>query len=409
MSEESAVVRMANIQGWFSASEARLLYRSARAAIARRHAVVEIGSYQGRSTVVLGTAAVDAGTGNRIYAIDPHEGVLSSRKDEPTWSAFVGNIRRVGLESVVVPIRKKSTEVPWTLGEIGLLFIDGLHDLSNVTADYEHFHRFVPPGGLIAFHDYANPGHPDVKAFVDGKVQAGEITIHGWATPKAEENTLVVTRKAAKLSVIIATCGRKRLSRALESLVLAGLKPTDEVIVVGDGPQPVARKIAENFPKSLSIRYFEHGPTRMVGAAQKNFAIKNATGTHLMFLDDDDESAPDAIAAVRGAAEANPGRILIFKEESKSKWQPWGVIWKGREISLGNVGTQGIVVPNIRGRLGTWPDRRGSDYHFLRSTLNLYPERDGAVVWIDRIIAYLFSDDEDQGVAGAHLPPEARS
>jgi hypothetical protein len=37
---------------------------------------------------------------------------------------------------------------------IHLLFIDASHKYKDVLADYQAWHGFVAPGGVIAFHDY---------------------------------------------------------------------------------------------------------------------------------------------------------------------------------------------------------------------------------------------------------------
>src|SRR5690242_12929620 len=58
------------IIGHLSPNEAQLLYDLA-AAVPQDGVIVEIGSYQGKSTVCLGLGAKEAGA--RVYAIDPHE------------------------------------------------------------------------------------------------------------------------------------------------------------------------------------------------------------------------------------------------------------------------------------------------------------------------------------------------
>ena len=115
-----------------------------------------------------------------------------------------------------------------------------------------------------------------------------------------------------------------------------------------------------------------------------------ATGTHLMFLDDDDQSAEGAVRAIRQEIVQHPDRPLIFQEESRVARHPWGVVWKDREIRSGNVGTQGIVVPNVPARLGLWGNSYQGDYDFVRTTVDLYPNRDADVVWVDRVVAYLY-------------------
>lgn len=186
---------MVSVEGWFSEDEGRLLFRTViQAVVELPGQVVEVGSYKGRSTVILGHAARAGRPGVKVYAVDPHEGVLSSGKVPPTWDSFMATLTSSGLHEVVVPLRMKSALVGWS-GPIALLFIDGLHDLANVAADYFRFFPFVSPGGYIAFHDYSNPGHPDVRTFVDGRILAGEISIHELPPSPGQLHSLIVTLK----------------------------------------------------------------------------------------------------------------------------------------------------------------------------------------------------------------------
>jgi cephalosporin hydroxylase len=70
-------------------------------------------------------------------------------------------------------LRQRSTEVGWE-GPIALLFVDGLHDYASVSADYQHFEKYVVPGGVIAFHDYA-PYYAGVMQFVDELVDSARV------------------------------------------------------------------------------------------------------------------------------------------------------------------------------------------------------------------------------------------
>lgn len=190
---------MSSVEGWFSEDEGRLLFRTAMKAIAEFPGeVVEVGSYKGRSTVILGHAARAAARAGRprvkVCAVDPHEGVLSSGKVPPTWDSFMATLTFSGLHEEIVPIRMKSVLVEWS-GPIALLFIDGLHDLANVATDYARFFPFVPPRGYVAFHDYSNPGHPDVRTFVDDRILAGEIAFHEFPPSPGQLHSLIVTQK----------------------------------------------------------------------------------------------------------------------------------------------------------------------------------------------------------------------
>ncbi|MCH8999221.1 MAG: class I SAM-dependent methyltransferase, partial [Proteobacteria bacterium] len=138
--------------------------------------MVEIGSYLGRSTVVLGSVVKHICPRAKVYAIDPHEGELTSPDGtpelaDPTFEQFMRNIRAAGLETVVEPIRSRSYEVKWDR-PISLLLVDGLHDYENVSRDFHHFESHVVPGGYVAFHDYGDT-YTGVKNFVDELVASG--------------------------------------------------------------------------------------------------------------------------------------------------------------------------------------------------------------------------------------------
>jgi hypothetical protein len=395
VSEDEAVALASDVKGWLSEPEIRVLYRSTVDALRRNPSgmIVEIGSYHGRSTVVLASAARDAGYGTRILAIDPHEGNLTGLQAAPSWGAFLENIDRSGLSEFIVPLLNNSSEVALSSSDrIAMLLVDGLHDAASVAADYAHFGPHVPVGGLIAFHDYWNTDYPGVRSVADARIVDGQLRTYAAPPKPSKDDSLLVTQKLPRLSIIIPTCGRMSLGRTLESIAREGGLLSDEIIVVGDGPQQVAQTIVESFNNGgrLFIRYLEHGPTHVNGIAQRNFAMPLATGTHLMFLDDDDVPAEGAIRTIRQEIVENPDRPLIFREESRTPRHPWGVVWKDREIRRGNVGTQGIVVPNVQARLGSWGNSYEGDYDFARTTVDLYPNRDKDVVWVDRVVAYLY-------------------
>jgi hypothetical protein len=390
MTEDIACVQMTGIEGWFSVAEASVLYRAAVDAIGKLpdDAVVEIGSYHGRSTVVLAQAVIDSHPTQKVIAIDPHEGSLTGLRTEPSWDAFNRNMKESGVDDMVTAIRKSSQDIDWA-APISVLFIDGLHDEASVFLDYARFGKFVSAGGIVAFHDYSNPDYPGVRIVVDRLLESGKLLMLRRPSGRDPHDTLAICRKQAQISIIIPTCGRPSLERALNSVANNGGLILDEIIVVGDGPQPAARQILDCF-HAIPFSYAEHGPTRVNGIAQRNFAMPLATGTHLAFLDDDDEYVNGGVSAIRAAANQNPGRVLVFKEESKVARHPWGVVWKDKEVRNGNVGTQGIVVPNVRGRIGVWGNHYQGDYDFLRSTVDLYPNKDADVVWVDKIIARLY-------------------
>jgi len=163
---EQALQEMLPVRGWFSAAEAREIYRRALEGLRVSPAIVEIGSFYGRSTVVLGTAAKDYGAG-RVYAVDPHdpEFGLTLGGRGVSFDEFQKNIRAAGLEGVVRPVVAKSRDAAIP-EKAGLVFIDGDHSYAGVSEDYRIALGWLAQGGYISFHDYS-ANDPDVVRFVD--------------------------------------------------------------------------------------------------------------------------------------------------------------------------------------------------------------------------------------------------
>ena len=191
------------IEGWFSDEEADLLAAAVAEAVRTTpapHHVVEVGSYCGRSTVVIGRVLqILGGSGAAVHAVDPHEGLVGAMGEavwsgEPTLDRFTRAIRDAGLEGLVRPVVRRFQDVVWTEGPIGLLFVDGLHDYASVMGDMTHLDIHLPPGALLACHDYGN-GHPGVDRAVD------QLTGFGCFELIDVAGALVVLRKLADLGV----------------------------------------------------------------------------------------------------------------------------------------------------------------------------------------------------------------
>ncbi|MHC4167166.1 MAG: class I SAM-dependent methyltransferase [Planctomycetota bacterium] len=172
---------MNKVEGWLEEDEADLLMASCHKVLAdipHTNSIVEIGSYCGRSTIVLGSVVKAVNPEAKVYAIDPHGGRVGAldngiMKEEPTLERFRHNIAAAGLNENVEIVRKHSFEVAWNK-EISLLLIDGLHDYVNVSRDFFHFEPWIIDRGYILFHDYADY-YPGVKAFVNEILASGRF------------------------------------------------------------------------------------------------------------------------------------------------------------------------------------------------------------------------------------------
>ncbi|MEY2524055.1 MAG: hypothetical protein QOJ66_2620, partial [Ilumatobacteraceae bacterium] len=128
------------VEGWLSPDQAVRLFAAA-AATSVGQQIVEIGSFRGRSTVVLAGAAPD---GVEVVAIDPHAGndrgprQISGFIDEAAddHDAFNANLVDAGVAERVRHIREFShwahDEVS---GTIAVLYIDGAHRYAPAQSD----------------------------------------------------------------------------------------------------------------------------------------------------------------------------------------------------------------------------------------------------------------------------------
>jgi hypothetical protein len=190
---------MRQVSGWLGDDEADLLITMtdrALATCAEARALVEVGSFRGKATTVLASVVRAMRPGARIWAVDPHDGIVGAldqgvRREGPTLASFQQNIARAGLEPYVETVQSRATEVPWA-EPICLLLIDGLHDYGSVARDFHHFESFVVTDGLVAFHDYAEY-FPGVKRFVDELIHSGRYQLAERAS------SMVVLCKRAEL------------------------------------------------------------------------------------------------------------------------------------------------------------------------------------------------------------------
>jgi len=145
------------VEGWLSFDEGKFLYEAARGA-SGRGVVVEIGSWQGKSTIWLAKGSM-AGKSVPVYAIDPHTGapehhVIFGTKDIWTFDRFKENIAKAGVGAIVQPIVGRSGEVGATWGEpVEVLWIDGAHDFAAAEQDFKTWFPHLVEGGLVAYHD----------------------------------------------------------------------------------------------------------------------------------------------------------------------------------------------------------------------------------------------------------------
>lgn len=161
-------------KGFMPVVEGLALYAAAAEAAALGLPLLEVGTYCGRSTILLAGAARAAGA--TALTVDHHRG---SEEQQPGWEyhdptvvdpqvgrmdtlpTFRRTLHAAGLEEHVVALVGRSPQVAavWG-GPLGLVFIDGGHTDEHANGDYEGWAPHVADGGLLVIHDvFPDPAH----------------------------------------------------------------------------------------------------------------------------------------------------------------------------------------------------------------------------------------------------------
>ena len=131
---DEAWTAAADVEGWMTRSQGRALYEAARDC-PHGGQIVEIGSFQGRSTIVLASAAPE---GARVVAIDPHagndrgpeeiSGYVDAAADD--HEIFLVNLDRAGVSERVTHLRM--------FCDAGLAEIEGPFDVLYVVGAHRY-------------------------------------------------------------------------------------------------------------------------------------------------------------------------------------------------------------------------------------------------------------------------------
>lgn len=187
------------VPGFLLENEARFLGMMAACA-PRDGVIVEIGSFKGKSTVMLAKLAERYGLGP-IVAIDPHNfnnAELEAHRSTPgstSYDEFWSNLEAAGVSPYVEVHREFSTVVArgWKR-PIRLLWIDGDHTYEGAKADFDGFMPHVVPGGFVALHDALHEFSGPIRVFVEDMLRsnrfgaAGFVNSIAWSQYRPEDS-----------------------------------------------------------------------------------------------------------------------------------------------------------------------------------------------------------------------------
>ena len=146
------------VEGWMSPDQARRLYDAA-ARTSPGDTIVEIGSFRGRSAIVLASAAP---AGVEIVAIDPHagndrgpqeiDGFAAEAADD--HAAFNANLAAAGVADRVRHLRMFSDDALDEIdGPFAVVYVDGAHRFGPARADIRDWGARIADGGTLLIHD----------------------------------------------------------------------------------------------------------------------------------------------------------------------------------------------------------------------------------------------------------------
>ena len=159
-----ALIKNQKVKGFLADDEALALYQYARNVPAP---CLEIGSYCGLSTMLLGTACKKSE--NTLYAVDHHRGSEEhqcgeeyhdvdlydeQQKQMNSFPAFRRSLSIANIEQHVVPlVCSSSTAARHWKTPLGLVFVDGGHSHESSMFDCMAWSQHLVSGGLLLVHD----------------------------------------------------------------------------------------------------------------------------------------------------------------------------------------------------------------------------------------------------------------
>ena len=139
------------LPGWLRDEDVLKLYELGRLSA---RPILEVGSYRGKSAVVLASALRAAGDPGPLVSVDIDPEALASAR---------GRIRDHGLQDLVVFARGTLQGLVRAHPglRLGVVFLDGDHSLEGVRRDLETLEAILPAGSLLLFHDYLDERNDD--------------------------------------------------------------------------------------------------------------------------------------------------------------------------------------------------------------------------------------------------------
>ena len=172
--------------GWLADDAVEFLGKLATMTSGLAGDFLEIGSWHGRSSVVIGLEAKKLD--GKLYCIDTwntkswddvakslpedRRKFIWEKLDKNPLNKFIANIKIAKLKDTIIPLVGASGSFrPGWMMSLRFIFVDGCHYYDFVKDDAK-WREFLVIGGIIAFHDYRNKRWKGVRVAIDEEMNA---------------------------------------------------------------------------------------------------------------------------------------------------------------------------------------------------------------------------------------------
>jgi predicted O-methyltransferase YrrM len=199
-----AISRVDSIPGWMQPEDAEKLQELAHET---RGPILEIGTYHGKSAVLMARAVKDAGTDALIYTLDVDKAAIRAASTQAEAQHVA---------DVIVFLRGTLNAFARAYPRIrpSLTFIDGDHSRAGVESDLAVLKGLVPSGGVLLFHDFTDPLNDDPQC-------------HEMKVRPAIEGSWVA--RECDFGGVFGCCGlfTRRTEAPIENVAMVDLSPLD--------------------------------------------------------------------------------------------------------------------------------------------------------------------------------------
>ena len=194
---ENLLKEAETVEGYLSPNEMRFLALLAACPTATGE-VLEIGSFKGKSTIILAKAAALAGD-EKINAVDPMTAPSETdpdlRGDETSFTDFQKNIEQHEVADKIEFHKTFSYELAKTWNRpLRFLWIDGDHTYHGTKLDFDGFAPHLSDGAIVAIHDVLHEFDGGIRVFMEDILlspnfgASGFCGSIGWAQFHKNEN-----------------------------------------------------------------------------------------------------------------------------------------------------------------------------------------------------------------------------